>query len=236
MRSDRKLPRCKSVIRTDAIVDHCRGKNVLNIGMGGWLEDEGKNDQFLTQDALQDSVHYRISKVAAGLTGTDIIADSLERMNQLIPGEYVLADITEESFAAQFGEKFDIVVFAEVIEHLDNFKTALENIRAVLKPGGLMLLTTANAYSADRIAKMILNYEANHEEHTSYFSYLTIKRLLDMNGFRISHFDFHTERPFRSCKRSRFALYYVMRAITAVFPQFSEGIFVLAEPLTKGKS
>ena len=231
MKPQRKLPRTRSVLRVDEIVRQCRGKSVLNIGMGGWVESQELGDRYLTQDALQDSVHYRIGQVAARLVGTDILADSLGKMARLVPGDYVCADLMAADFASHFPEQFDIVVFAEVIEHLDDFRTALANIRAVLKPGGLMVLTTANAFSADRIAKMLLNYEANHEEHTSYFSFMTIRRLLEMNRFRIRRFDFHTERPFRSCTRSRFALYYAMRGLTAVMPQFSEGIFVIAEPV-----
>lgn len=234
MKPDRKLPACRSVIRIDAIVEHCRGKRVLNIGMGGWVDDASKNDAFLTRDALHDSVHYQLSQVAERLTGTDIIQDSLDKMAQLVPGRYVLADLTSADFARRFDERFDVVVFAEVLEHLDDFRAALANIRAVLKPGGTMILTSANAYSADRIGKMLFSYEACHEEHTSYFSYVTIRRLLAMNGFRIGRFDFHTERPIRRSKRSRMALYYAMRGITSVLPQFSEGIFVIAEPIPDG--
>lgn len=230
MREDRKLPRTKSVIRVDEIVEICRGKDVLNIGMGGWTDDMAKGDAYLTPKALEDSVHYRLSKVANSLVGTDIIQDSLDRMERLVPGKYVQADLTAPGLAERFDDRFEIVVFAEVIEHLDDFRTALQNIREVLRPGGAMLLTTANAYSADRIAKMLFNYEACHEEHTSYFSYVTLRRLLAMNDFSIRHFSFHNEKPFNSVKRSQHFLYYGMRALTRFMPQFSEGILLVAEP------
>ena len=226
----RKLPNTRAVIRIDAIVEECRGKRVLNIGMGGWVDDAAKGDAILTPQALSESVHYRIAQVAGSLTGTDILQDSCEKMARLLPGEYVQADLTDPGFATEFGEAFDVVVFAEVLEHLDDFRTALANIKAILSPGGIMVLTTANAYSADRIAKMLLAYEAVHEEHTSYFSYLTILRLLEMNGWRMDRFDFHIERPASNCKRSRHWLFHAMRALTRFMPQFGEGIFVVARP------
>ncbi len=64
----RKLPKTDAVIRIDAIVEACRGKRVLNIGMGGWVDDAGKGDLVLTQDTLKDGVHYR---VVAGRSRTD---------------------------------------------------------------------------------------------------------------------------------------------------------------------
>lgn len=230
----RKLPKTDAVIRIDAIVETCRGKRVLNIGMGGWVDDAGKGDLVLTQDALKDSVHYRLSQVAAELTGTDILQDSCDKMGRLVPGEYVRADLTSADFPKRFDTRFDVVVFAEVLEHLDDFRTALANIRRVLAPGGQMILTTANAYSADRMVKMMLNYEAVHEEHTAYFSYLTIRRLLEMNGWAIERFYFHIEQPARNCKRSRHWLFHAMRALTRVLPQFGEGVFVIARPVEKG--
>ena len=39
-------------------------------------------------------------------------------------------------------EKFDVVIFTEVIEHLDDDKKALGIIRKILKPNGLMILST----------------------------------------------------------------------------------------------
>ena len=226
----RKLPKTDAVIRIDAIVEACRGKRVLNIGMGGWVDDAGKGDLVLTQDALKDGVHYRVSRVAAELTGTDILQDSCDKMARLVPGSYVQADLTSGGFASHFDQEFDVVVFAEVLEHLDDFRSALANIRSVLAPRGQMVLTTANAYSADRIAKMFLNYEAVHEEHTAYFSYLTMLRLLEINGWNMERFDFHIERPARNCKRSRKVLFHAMRGLTRLMPQFGEGIFVIARP------
>ena len=41
-------------------------------------------------------------------------------------------------------DKADIIVFLEVIEHINNPVLALRNIKDVLKPGGLLILSTPN--------------------------------------------------------------------------------------------
>lgn len=71
----------------------------------------------------------------------------------LSPGEYLGTDIEEgenvdrvvpaESLLEVFGEQsFDIVVSTEVLEHIKNWRIVIDNIKKVLRPGGLAYLTT----------------------------------------------------------------------------------------------
>lgn len=230
MLDDRKLPSADCVVRVDRIVELCEGKSVLNIGMGGWLDSDPKNTKYLDSSALKASVHYRLSTVADRLVGTDILSFSVDSMRALVPGDYFVGDVTDPDFASDIQETFDIVVFAEVLEHVDNPRAALVNIKRLIGKNGLLLLTTVNAYSADRIVKMLFKYEANHEEHTAYYSFMTIRRLLAMTGYQMELFEFHIERPFPGSKRSRIVLYWVMRLATRILPQFSEGILITARP------
>src|SRR5512140_694891 len=41
-------------------------------------------------------------------------------------------------------ETFDVVLLVEVIEHLENHRAALSELARVLKPGGILILTTPN--------------------------------------------------------------------------------------------
>jgi len=41
-------------------------------------------------------------------------------------------------------ESFDVVLLVEVIEHLENHRTAIGELARVLKPGGILILTTPN--------------------------------------------------------------------------------------------
>ena len=69
------------------------------------------------------------------------------------PAEYIGTDMREgpgvdvvvdaASLGQRFGiGRFDLVVCAEVLEHVEDWRTAVDNIKRMLKPGGLLLLTT----------------------------------------------------------------------------------------------
>lgn len=52
--------------------------------------------------------------------------------------------------------EFDVVIFAEIIEHLLNDPSGvLRKIKKVLKPGGTLVLTTPNVARLENVAKMI---------------------------------------------------------------------------------
>jgi SAM-dependent methyltransferase len=56
------------------------------------------------------------------------------------PGVDVVADAHD--LAAKFpGRQWDVVVSTEMLEHDDRFWLSLEQIRLMLKPGGILLLT-----------------------------------------------------------------------------------------------
>lgn len=69
------------------------------------------------------------------------------------PSSYVGVDVTPgpgvdevcpaERLVARFGEAaFDVVVSTEMVEHVRDWRAAFTNMMAVLRPGGVMLLTT----------------------------------------------------------------------------------------------
>jgi SAM-dependent methyltransferase len=73
----------------------------------------------------------------------------------LLPGEYVGTDIEAgmhvdrvvpaERLAEVFGHNsFDVVVCTEVLEHIKDWRTVIDNIKAVVKPGGCVYLTTCS--------------------------------------------------------------------------------------------
>ncbi|MBI4097261.1 MAG: class I SAM-dependent methyltransferase [Candidatus Levybacteria bacterium] len=77
---------------------------------------------------------------------------------------------------------FDIVICNDVIEHLENPRTALENIRKVLKKGGILYLNTPNF---NWLRKNIFAYADKKEHHISLLPHKTLFDLLTEVGFNI---------------------------------------------------
>jgi 2-polyprenyl-3-methyl-5-hydroxy-6-metoxy-1,4-benzoquinol methylase len=80
-------------------------------------------------------------------------------------------------------EGFDLVIFTEIIEHVNNPREIVDNIRAIMSEGGILYITTPNFSSIDRL---ILGNKWSmicYPEHISYYSTKTIDALLTGLGF-----------------------------------------------------
>jgi SAM-dependent methyltransferase len=91
--------------------------------------------------------------------------------------------------------EFDIVLFCEIIEHLTQDPVhALKEIKRILKPGGILILTTPNVSRLENVAKMIAGaniydpysghgpYGRHNREYNKHELYLLLKYL----GFTIT--------------------------------------------------
>jgi 2-polyprenyl-3-methyl-5-hydroxy-6-metoxy-1,4-benzoquinol methylase len=82
----------------------------------------------------------------------------------------------------EFGE-FDVVTAFEVIEHVADPRCELQMMRALLRPGGVLYLTTPNFAS---LARLVLGADwplIDYPEHLVYFTRNTLDRLLRRLGF-----------------------------------------------------
>ena len=80
---------------------------------------------------------------------------------------------------------FDVVVLRHVIEHFPSACRALEQIFSLLKPGGVLFITTPNIDSLD--GKIFGRYwhDLDPPRHLVIFSVATLCRMLEKNGFEI---------------------------------------------------
>ncbi|MCY0148654.1 bifunctional 2-polyprenyl-6-hydroxyphenol methylase/3-demethylubiquinol 3-O-methyltransferase UbiG [Hoeflea sp. G2-23] len=104
------------------------GLRVLDIGCGGGLLSEPMarmGAEVLGADASRTNVE--VAAIHAAQTGVDVTYEA----------------VTSEELAAR-GERFDVVLNMEVVEHVADVDLFLSSCAEMVKPGGLMFIATIN--------------------------------------------------------------------------------------------
>ncbi|MFA5275677.1 MAG: methyltransferase domain-containing protein [Candidatus Omnitrophota bacterium] len=92
--------------------------------------------------------------------------------------------LSEAVFPSKY---FDAIVLTDTIEHLVDPKGLMEEIRRILKPDGVLYISTPDIDSLlSRILKA--RWWGIQHAHLYYFSRNTINRLLDASGFRVRQY------------------------------------------------
>ena len=89
-------------------------KDVLNIGMGGYLESDIETKKYFGDDATV-SFHGQIAKVSRTITGIDLNTTALDIMKKKVPGKYFSYDITDPELPEKLGMRFECVLMGEVL-------------------------------------------------------------------------------------------------------------------------
>ena len=106
--------------------------------------------------------------------------------------EVYLADVQEFNL----NRKFEVVVAGELIEHLTNFEGFFTSVKKHMHEESKLILTTPNMYFLPRVIKIIFRGKKINPEHNCWFDELTIKQLLNSQGFEIESI-YYTEGQFR---------------------------------------
>lgn len=89
-------------------------------------------------------------------------------------------------------EGLEIVIAGEVIEHLSNAGHFLDLMRGYACPA---ILTTPNAMSAVGYQSIRQGIESVNPEHVAYYSWHTLKTLVERHGFRIVEWHWYNGEP-----------------------------------------
>lgn len=124
------------------IVPYLRQRNVFKNG-----------DVVIEIGCAEGGVLTAFAESGASLTvGTDIAEYRLETGRKIsnvinLPIEFINNDIINHEPPENLLEKADLVILRDVIEHLDDPKTALKNIKKLIKAGGYLYVTFPPYYS-----------------------------------------------------------------------------------------
>ena len=146
--------------------DMVRGKETLDVGCGlGYFSK-------------------RLSERGADLTACDIGPGLVERTRRLVGCKAVVADALD--LVGQFGRaRFDLVVSSECIEHTPSPGRALEQMAAVLKPGGYLAVSTPNIVWSPVVKLATALRLRPFDGHERFSSWRGVRRVLRGSGINI---------------------------------------------------
>lgn len=176
------------VDRVGLIREASRGRKVLHLGC---------TNHPYTQDAIDRDMllHFELEKIADELYGFDFDRRGLDLLERSGSRNLFRADL-EKLQEVALEEKFDVIIAGEMIEHLNNPGLFLEGIQRFMDAGTRLLITTVNAYSAMRFVQYGLRgrggeNEPVHPDHVAYYSYRTLKLIVERSGLSVERFCFY---------------------------------------------
>ena len=213
----------KMVQRNDLINDLCFQRKVLHLGCSNYP---------YTQEAIDSQMllHFDLEKIAGELYGFDSDQKGIDILKSRGSKNLFRADL-EKLDELELDDKFDVIVAGEIIEHLNNPGLFLKGIQRFMSSETRLVITTINAYSALRFLIYVLRgkggkNEPVHPDHVYYFSYSTLRLLVNRANLSVSEFYFYDigrqHRPFNR------RVYNLFNDISVkIWPQLSDGIIAV---------
>jgi hypothetical protein len=211
------------VQRTDIILEHCSGKRVLHLGCTNhpYTEEAIKSEMLL---------HFEIEKVATDLYGLDYDQEGIDTLKSHGSKNIYRADL-EKLDELELDQTFETIVAGEMIEHLNNPGLFLNGIKRFMEPETTLVLTTVNAYCGMRFVWYGLRgkrgrVEFVHPDHVAYYSYSTLKLLIERHGLHVERFLFYDigreHRP-----HNRWFLNAINDVCVSIAPQWADGVVAI---------
>lgn len=176
-----ELPRVPIVIgRQDFVLARCKDKRVLHLGCtDSWL----CRKRFLSGELM----HQKLAGIAAELWGIDTDADGISFLRSQGIGNLVVGDVCNlDKIPDLQGQRFDVIVASEIMEHLMNPGLFLKAVKNLMIPGYTELIVTVpNAFRVSTLIQLLRRVEYIHPDHNYWFSYHTVTNLLKKSGFKI---------------------------------------------------
>jgi 2-polyprenyl-3-methyl-5-hydroxy-6-metoxy-1,4-benzoquinol methylase len=134
-------------------------------------------------------MHAQIAAVAREVVGVEL--DGALAAQARAKGFDVVAGDVEH---LDLGRTFDVVFAGEVIEHLSCAGAFLERARRHLEPGGILVLTTPNAFAVSNFVYRIGGRARVNAGHTCWYDETTISQLLTRHGYEVVETDYVRHR------------------------------------------
>ncbi len=211
---EKKLPGYCFVRRDAEILKLCEGKTVLHLGAAD-------SPMHIDKAMKNELLHQKLSKSAKKLIGIDVDEDAIaclkEKFN--ITDIYTKQEIDNNKTLSAC--KYDVVLCADIIEHVLDIEDLISYCKEFMSQKTLLVVTTINALSLKAVVRAILNREALHHDHVSYFSFGSLAQLLHKKGVKVTGYGTF------SYKAVNPVVGYVLDRFFSIISNVADGILVV---------
>lgn len=151
----------------------CTGKTVLDVGCIG-------QDRNFSAD---NWLHNKVRSMASKADGVDILLPEIELLKKKGYSMYSVDELQK------MDNRYDVVLMADVIEHVNDPVAFLNFYAPYLKEDGVMLITTPNSNRSNNFVNILFNntYSVN-PEHTFWFCPKTLGEVIDRAKLTLHEF------------------------------------------------
>jgi len=141
-------------------IDDFSGMNILEVGCGA------------------GGILKVFKQKGADVTGIDLTPGYIEYGKNIEE-----LDLHVQNLFTIKDEKYDLIIYSHVLEHLDNPNTHLEYIRTLLKDDGMVYIEVPGIKSSHRVYGDFILYLQN--AHIYNYSFTSLSNLLTKNGYSL---------------------------------------------------
>lgn len=174
-----RLPKTVAVDRIDFLEEIARGKHVIHIGFWG---TRGSRESDMAQGTW---LHSILGNAARTITGIDHNPEGVSEARNFGFDAHV-ADVRDVSVVRELPvTRADLVIAAEIIEHLERPGDFLDAMHSLVSPDGELVLTTPNAYRLSNVIVAITGRENVNPDHIAIYSWFTLVNLVHRHDWEV---------------------------------------------------
>ncbi|PHR53152.1 MAG: hypothetical protein COA47_17080 [Robiginitomaculum sp.] len=146
----------------------------LRLGTGRFL-DVGCNAGFACEAARH---------LGFAATGIEVSSDTISAARRIFPNCSFAQQSVQDH--AKSGALYDLVLCSEVIEHLNEVHGFLDALGQLVRPGGLLILTTPDGDAYPEAAGFVAWKDANPPQHLVWFRRKHLLEQMGQRGFTLA--------------------------------------------------
>jgi len=147
-----------------------------------------------TKIEQNDWLHSDLIKVANQVVGIDYLCEEVTEIKEELCCNVYCADVMYLD-RLKLNEKYDVIVCGELIEHIENPGLMLDGIKRFMHEKSILIITTPNPWRklwVHNMYSVILEEKWLNKEHVSWYSYQTLKQMLERKGYTEVNYQYYS--------------------------------------------